>query len=51
MPSIALVILLVLLLIGALPMWPYSRHWGYGPASGMGLIVAVVAALVLLGEV
>ncbi len=43
-----LLILLVLLLIGALPSWPYSRGWGYYPSSGLGLVVVVLLILVLL---
>jgi len=42
-----LLVLLVLLLLGALPAWPYSRSWGYYPSGGLGLVVVV--ALVLLG--
>ena len=43
-----LIILLVLLLIGAFPTWPYSRSWGYYPSSGLGLIVLIVVVLLLL---
>lgn len=46
-----LLIVLVLLLIGALPSWPYSRNWGYVPSGGLGLIVAIVLVLVLLNRV
>ena len=49
MLSTILIIVLILLLIGALPSWPYSRGWGYGPTGGLGLIVVIVAILVLLG--
>ena len=44
-----LLILLVLILIGALPTWPYSRGWGYYPSGGVGLIVVVVLVLLLVG--
>jgi len=46
-----LVIILVLLLIGALPTWPYSSGWGYYPSSGLGLIVIIVIVLLLLGRI
>lgn len=46
-----LLIILVLLLIGAIPAWPYSRSWGYGPSGGLGLIVVIVVVMVLLGYV
>lgn len=45
------IIVLILLLIGALPSWPYSRGWGYGPTGGLGLIVVIVVILVLLGYI
>ena len=50
MPTILLIILIVLL-IGALPAWPYSSGWGYYPSGGLGLIVIIVLVLVLLGRV
>jgi hypothetical protein len=42
-----LIILLVLFLLGALPTWPYSVHWGYFPSGGLGLILLIVIILVL----
>ncbi len=45
-----LLILLVLMLLGALPTWPYSRSWGYYPSGGLGLIVVVVLVLLLAGR-
>src|SRR5690349_19230192 len=51
MLSTILIIVLILLLIGALPSWPYSRSWGYGPTGGLGLIVVIVVVLVLLGYI
>ena len=44
-----LVILLVLMLIGALPTWPHSRNWGYGPTGGLGLVLTILVVLLLLG--
>ncbi|MDP1900873.1 MAG: DUF3309 family protein [Rubrivivax sp.] len=46
-----LLIILVLLLIGAIPSWPYSRSWGYGPSGGLGLIVVIVLVLLLTGRI
>jgi hypothetical protein len=45
-----LLIVLVLLLIGAVPSWPHSRGWGYGPSGGLGLVLVVVIVLVLMGR-
>jgi hypothetical protein len=45
-----LLIILILLLIGALPTWPYSSGWGYYPSSGVGLIVIILLILVLMGR-
>jgi hypothetical protein len=49
--SLLLLSILVLLLLGAFPAWPYSREWGYGPSGGLGLIVAVVLLIYLLGYI
>jgi hypothetical protein len=46
-----LLVLIILMLIGALPAWPHSREWGYGPSGGLGLIVAILLILLLLGRV
>ena len=46
-----LLIILVLLLIGALPTWPYSNGWGYYPSGGLGLVIVIVLVLVLMGRV
>lgn len=43
-----LVILLILLLLGAIPSWPYSRNWGYGPSGGIGVILVIIIILLLL---
>lgn len=48
--STILIIILVLLLIGALPTWPYSSGWGYYPSGGLGLIVLIVVILLLTGR-
>jgi hypothetical protein len=44
-----LVILLVLMLVGALPTWPHSRNWGYGPTGGLGVLLVILIVLLLLG--
>jgi len=46
--GLILLIVLVLLLLGAIPSWPHSRNWGYGPSGGIGLILVIVLVLVLL---
>ena len=48
--GLILLIVLILLLLGAIPRWPYSRNWGYGPSGGLGLIVVIVVILLLLGR-
>ena len=49
--STILLIILVLLLIGALPTWPYSSGWGYYPSGGLGLVVVVLIVLLLMGQI
>lgn len=44
-------IVLILLLIGAIPSWPHSRGWGYGPSGGLGLILVVLLILWLMGKI
>ena len=46
-----LIVLLVLLLLGALPTWPYSSSWGYYPSGGLGLVLLIVLILALTGRV
>jgi len=46
-----LLIILILLLVGALPSWPYSAGWGYYPSGGIGLLVMVIVVLLLLGRI
>jgi len=48
--STILMVLLLLLLIGALPTWPYSRSWGYYPSGGLGLIVVILLVLAVAGR-
>lgn len=45
-----LLIVVILLLIGALPSWPHSRSWGYGPTGGLGLVLIIVIVLLLTGR-
>jgi hypothetical protein len=51
--SIGLIVLivLVLLLLGAIPSWPHSRSWGYGPSGGLGLVLVIVIVLLLMGYI
>jgi hypothetical protein len=46
-----LIIILVLVLIGALPSWPHSRSWGYGPSGILGVVVVVILILLLMGRI
>ncbi|MEO8158645.1 MAG: DUF3309 family protein [Betaproteobacteria bacterium] len=46
-----LLVVLILLLIGAIPSWPYSRQWGYAPSGGLGLVVLILVILLLLGKI
>ena len=46
-----LLIVLVLLLIGVIPSWPHSRSWGYGPSSGLGVVVLVIVVLLVMGRI
>ena len=45
-----LLIILVLILIGALPTWPYSSGWGYYPSGGIGIVLIIVVVLLLMGR-
>jgi len=49
--GLLLLIVLVLLLMGGLPTWGYSRNWGYGPSGGLGLVLVVVFVLLLMGYI
>ena len=46
-----LIIILILLLIGAIPSWPYSRGWGYFPVGGITLVLIIIIILLLLGKI
>jgi hypothetical protein len=46
-----LLIILILLLLGALPTWPYSAGWGYYPSGGLGLVLVILLILILLGRI
>jgi hypothetical protein len=48
--STILLIILILLLLGALPLWPYSANWGYFPSGGLGLLLLIVIILALAGR-
>lgn len=45
-----LLVILVLMLAGAIPAWPHSRTWGYGPSGGLGLVLIIVIILLLMGR-
>lgn len=51
MLSTVLLIVLVLLLVGAIPSWPHSRSWGYGPSGVLGVVLVIVLVLALTGRV
>ena len=46
-----LLIILILMLLGAVPSWPHSRNWGYGPSGGLGLVVVVLLVLLFMGRI
>jgi hypothetical protein len=46
-----LIVLAVLMLLGAVPAWPHSRNWGYGPSGGLGLVLLIVVILALSGRI
>jgi hypothetical protein len=45
-----LIVVLILLLLGAIPVWPHSKSWGYFPTGGLGLVLTIIIILVLLGR-
>jgi hypothetical protein len=51
MISTLLLIVLVILLLGAIPAWPYSRSWGYAPSGTLGLVLVIVLVLFLMGRI
>ena len=46
-----LIVLAALMLLGAIPAWPHSRNWGYGPSGGLGLVLLIVVILALTGRI
>lgn len=51
MLSTILLIVLILLLLGALPLYPYNRDWGYFPSGGLGLVLIIIVILILMGRI
>lgn len=49
--STILIVLLILFLVGALPAWPHSRNWGYGPSGGLGTVLLILLILMLMGRI
>lgn len=49
--STIVLLILILMLVGAIPVWPHSRAWGYGPSNGLGLVFIILLVLVFLGKV
>ena len=49
--GLILLIILILLLVGAFPSWPYSRNWGYYPSGGLGLVLLIIIILLLMGRI
>jgi hypothetical protein len=48
---ILLLVILLLIALGTLPTWPYSRNWGYYPSGGLGMVVVILLILILLGQI
>ena len=46
-----LLIIVILMLVGAIPSWPHSRGWGYGPSGGLGLVLLILLVLFLMGKI
>ena len=51
MLGLILLVVVLLLLVGALPSWPHSQNWGYGPSGGLGLVLVILLVLFLLGRI
>lgn len=49
--GLILLIVVVLMLVGAIPAWPHSRGWGYGPSGGLGLVLLILLVLLLMGRI
>ncbi len=45
-----LLVILILMLLGAVPRWPHSKNWGYGPSGGLGVVLVIVIVLLLMGR-
>jgi len=50
MLGIILLIVVILLLVSVIPTWPHSQTWGYGPSSGLGIVLVVIVAMLLMGR-
>lgn len=48
--GLILLIIVILMLLGAIPSWPHSREWGYGPSGGIGLVLLILVVLMLMGR-
>lgn len=46
-----LLIILILMLFGAIPTWPHSKNWGYGPSGGLGVVVIILVVLLVMGRI
>ena len=46
-----LLVVVILMLVGAIPSWPHSRSWGYGPSGGIGLVLVILVVLLLMGRI
>lgn len=51
MLGMILLIIVVLMLVGAIPAWPHSKGWGYGPSGGLGLLLVILLILLLMGKI
>ena len=51
MLATALIVVLILMVVGALPRWSHSRSWGYGPSGGLGLVLVILLILLLVGRI
>lgn len=49
--GLILLIVVILMLVGAIPAWPHSRGWGYGPSGGLGLVLVILLVLLLMGRI
>ena len=49
--NLILLVIVILLLLGAVPSWPHSRNWGYGPSGGLGLVLVILLVLMVMGRI